>query len=1066
MNKKYLSVILFSALMLGTTGTFTSCKDYDDDIKNLQEQIDKKASLEELQKQMDAMQADVDAAKAAAEEAKNKAQEALDKANAAGGGDVTSEELQALKDDLQAQIDKLASLEDVQAEIDALKKELANTYATQEALDALKTKVDTLSDKVASIVGNLLNSLVYQPSLYINGVEATEYPWMQYLPKTKSTTDVVKFQDDEDTWCTVTTKPEEWNYENQKENKEFDPVIFVDYHVNPSKAKLAKENLKFISGDAEVVNTRASIAAPQIATDKDIKLENGMVSVPMVAVGSKICDNGLDYEKPATKADVQSKASIFALQANVQTEEGEDRVVTSDYAALCPSIITPQAIAYSVPTYNGFDIIAQDCENTQNNDELWGSVEKAIKGEPTLRVAYNSEIDLSEVLAIHYNQAAVTSSAGTHKVWKWGEEAQYGLKYDFALIQYTAGDNKTSDSKYVDQTLIEKGIVAPRMVEANGETSTSTGISSVGRHPLVRVRVLDKDGEVVLHAYIKVEIVQTIENIITDVFDKGDQKFGCKGSTPELTWAEVSNLLLEKVEYSKEEFLALYRVDREDPKNEESALYQFELKDNKFVKATDIYGIVTEKLEEQGTTNPVLSWALSMKDQQRIYDLNGHTKTIYVRYVKKTENPNETTQIAPVYLPIKVTVVKPQGTVVKKIAEYWYNDSKNTRLNVQYPKDGENTEDFTVDLDQVWEGNKPTFGVEGFDSYKAADLANRAGTNGGYKYYFTAANNGVKVTDQFGNEYELFAATGTTAIKGVAGATDAVDAKTYDVTTENVLKRALLANSGEYNNDALYAKVIKTVEGETFKANDIVMIAKITNDPVATDGNGKCTIKYLNETTDGKDNVIAKRILNAYKDELAAQIGICAYSNPCGIALSLNGATYPANLLRPITITDNSKGEFLDAQANGSTINIAEVFNFVDWRNVSFYNGDKDYKNVWLYAFYGLNKIEVKTALITTNLNGNDINTKLLSEVTKKIIITQEPNNTAKVIDLKEFNAAKFGTEATWNAIVDAFGKIKYVNNGNNVETFKVRIPVDFTYTWGTIRAYVECTVNSTMGQN
>jgi len=39
MNKKYLSVILFGALMLGTTGTFTSCKDYDDDITNLQTQI-------------------------------------------------------------------------------------------------------------------------------------------------------------------------------------------------------------------------------------------------------------------------------------------------------------------------------------------------------------------------------------------------------------------------------------------------------------------------------------------------------------------------------------------------------------------------------------------------------------------------------------------------------------------------------------------------------------------------------------------------------------------------------------------------------------------------------------------------------------------------------------------------------------------------------------------------------------------------------------------------------------------------------------------------------------------
>ena len=32
MNKKFLSVTLFSALMIGATGTFTSCKDYDDDI--------------------------------------------------------------------------------------------------------------------------------------------------------------------------------------------------------------------------------------------------------------------------------------------------------------------------------------------------------------------------------------------------------------------------------------------------------------------------------------------------------------------------------------------------------------------------------------------------------------------------------------------------------------------------------------------------------------------------------------------------------------------------------------------------------------------------------------------------------------------------------------------------------------------------------------------------------------------------------------------------------------------------------------------------------------------------
>ena len=54
MRKKYLSALLFGALLVTSAGTFTSCKDYDDDINNLQEQITANAdaikALEELVK--------------------------------------------------------------------------------------------------------------------------------------------------------------------------------------------------------------------------------------------------------------------------------------------------------------------------------------------------------------------------------------------------------------------------------------------------------------------------------------------------------------------------------------------------------------------------------------------------------------------------------------------------------------------------------------------------------------------------------------------------------------------------------------------------------------------------------------------------------------------------------------------------------------------------------------------------------------------------------------------------------------------------------------------------------
>ena len=57
MNKKFLSAILFGALMVSSTGTFVSCKDYDDDI----DRIDN--TLNDLKTRLDALQTKVDGGK-------------------------------------------------------------------------------------------------------------------------------------------------------------------------------------------------------------------------------------------------------------------------------------------------------------------------------------------------------------------------------------------------------------------------------------------------------------------------------------------------------------------------------------------------------------------------------------------------------------------------------------------------------------------------------------------------------------------------------------------------------------------------------------------------------------------------------------------------------------------------------------------------------------------------------------------------------------------------------------------------------------------------------------------
>ena len=57
MKRKYLSALLMGVLTLSSVSTFTSCKDYDDDISNLQGQIDKLATADQLSQKVAELQA-------------------------------------------------------------------------------------------------------------------------------------------------------------------------------------------------------------------------------------------------------------------------------------------------------------------------------------------------------------------------------------------------------------------------------------------------------------------------------------------------------------------------------------------------------------------------------------------------------------------------------------------------------------------------------------------------------------------------------------------------------------------------------------------------------------------------------------------------------------------------------------------------------------------------------------------------------------------------------------------------------------------------------------------------
>ena len=160
MNKKYLSVVLFGALLAASAGTFTSCKDYDDDIKGLQEQIDKSGStITDLQTQLTTLKAAADAAQATADAAKTAAAEAKTAADAAkAAGD-------------QAKADAATALAAAKA------AEAAAAQAKADAIEEATKQVEALRNSMQAAIDKKLDVTAFEEAskllgARIDGIEA------------------------------------------------------------------------------------------------------------------------------------------------------------------------------------------------------------------------------------------------------------------------------------------------------------------------------------------------------------------------------------------------------------------------------------------------------------------------------------------------------------------------------------------------------------------------------------------------------------------------------------------------------------------------------------------------------------------------------------------------------------------------------------------------------------------------------------------------------------------------------------------------------------------------------
>ncbi len=1126
MNKKYLSAILFSAFMIGTVGTFTSCKDYDDDI----EEVNKKNS--DLSTQLTALQTALATAQSQAAAAKTEADKASQAAAAAKADAIkaaiaeveklmkTAPTAEAVSDlaskiaAIETGLNQLVGANDVKSALEQLKIQLdalnkykalidansADIKKVNDAIEALKAevkaaasytkaeidkkledaakKVSEIDAKLATILSKELRSLVFEPELYADGIESLEYPYVldNYINRVKAAVAGNTF--DATTYSIAASEVVSFAAPAPLKEFYFNPVNQAVYHLNPSSATIKEtDELSFVSNDREAV-TRAgnnSVAAPKVA---NYEVKNGMLTVGFTAEGKKIRNN-------TNSAADGKNISIMALQAKIRKAgvSAEDTTITSDYASLYPARVTFENISYIKD--KGVTTYPCTIGEGAGSFHIYPTAKEAVENRHTIEVEYNASIELSHYLNIHYDRfnttagmATNTRKSGSHKILNYGEEGKYNLEYRYEMVPYTVGTEfyfgaKTKESAY--GVVDAKGHFEPRYVDDNGnqlKSDGTTGVSSIGRQPLVRVEVVNKDnGEVVLGGFIKVKIVRTVKPVVAKLFDLGRVPQVCIRVSRHITWSQMSHQILELTgKTSKAEFEQFYKLDAgttwgaggvatEDfwatifVRTGNSGL------NNDFTPISTMaaygnsnffFGGVTEAGSTPGDANDRLHWVVgrfSLTEFDNIYAQPGHKMTIYVRYVARNA-VNEGT-VPNIYVPLTLEAVKPEASVEKKIKEYWYTDANANdagdagtyqRLNVPFPQDGGNSRNYVVDLDNAFETNAP---VPGFNAVKFKLLNNADGLFNSYTdtYFATPVSN-------WANENGLYIMYQYYFDEPLVGS-PTIPARPLTINGKTFKLQSTTVGAGTFKN-------ILVVDG--------VQVATIDqSDSRTVQAAGSVTYLW---------NAKSREFLNAISHDKSIANSLCNYANvkirafnTCNILLG----EWPmkARFLRPIDPNPVSGKEFTDAQANGSTIDIIDLLDFQDWRDVKFVNmaaanDAAKYKNVWLFAFYEVDGIFVDIANITTDMNGRNIEKDLLSGVTTQVSFTQV--GTATPLSLAAFNSEAQGVKTTYDAIKAAMGKIRYVNNGNNVANFNVRIPIDVTYYWGTVRSYVTCKVHNTMG--
>src|SRR5690554_2513385 len=466
-KKLFFKFMVFA--VIGSLVTMTSCKDYDDDISGLQNQIDQLATKSEMTAELSTLQSTIATAQSGATAAATKADEALTAANQAladakeakeaADAAGNAEEVEALAtqvtelegeiaglleeiDAINEQLDEIAGLED---RVNQLISDLQETSDAQ--FDAFKEEMNTLFASLKSDVDAAIAEL---------GNEIVPITSMTLIPELVSTDGSLPIVD----YSVLMTDCEYG----------IAPAKTLRFYVNPSNATTESIDVENLLVHHNAPMTRSTDAIGQSA--EFVSLENGILTVIVSVDVNKLDATAGTIDQMLLEVPFVNGGSVKSDWVKVETTE-----FNSDDLALVSS-----------PLATG-----QTWADKELSTTLSAAQALTYTAAPVVKLTYDGTLDLATVVK--------TMTNGTP--WADFNVDDYGLTYTFD-IQDANDVDLDLDNEYID---LAGSVVTSKVFEVDGENPEAKD-----RMPIVQVRLYANEGVeddecLILEGFVVIDLV-------------------------------------------------------------------------------------------------------------------------------------------------------------------------------------------------------------------------------------------------------------------------------------------------------------------------------------------------------------------------------------------------------------------------------------------------------------------------------------------------------------------------------------------------------------------------------